>query len=107
MPQFFVTIELSTFQGNGNLPLYEYQCTACRHRFEVLQRFSDPQVTACPRCGGEVQQLFSPPAVRFKGSGWYATDYARKSGGDGAKKLESKSDTKSESTPAKKSEEKK
>ncbi len=78
------------------MPLYEYQCQECQHRFEVLQRFSDPQVTNCPKCGGTVQQLISPSAVQFKGSGWYVTDYARKSStpaGNGSKKAETKSDT--------------
>ncbi len=91
------------------MPLYEYECTACQHRFEVLQRFSDPQVTACPRCGGEVQQLFSPPAVQFKGSGWYVTDYARKTSAPsgGTKGGESKTEAKTDSAPAKKSEDKK
>ncbi len=78
------------------VPLYEYQCSKCQHRFELLQRFSDPQVTVCPRCGGEVQQIISPPAVQFKGSGWYVTDYARKSSapaGESGKKSESKSES--------------
>ncbi len=79
------------------MPIYEYQCRKCRHQFELLQRFSDPQVTVCPRCGGEVQQIISAPAVQFKGSGWYVTDYARKSGtggSNGAKKPEGKSENK-------------
>ncbi len=80
----------------SRVPLYEYQCKKCQHRFELLQRFSDPQVTTCPRCGGEVQQIISPPAVQFKGSGWYVTDYARKSSApasNGSKKSESKSES--------------
>src|SRR5262249_9802032 len=52
----------------------------CHHRFEKIQKFSDPHVKKCPRCGGAVEQLLSPPAVQFKGSGWYVTDYAKKSG---------------------------
>ncbi len=60
------------------MPLYEYQCTRCEHRFEKLQRFSDPPVEECPACGGPVSQLLSPPALQFKGSGWYVTDYAKK-----------------------------
>jgi putative FmdB family regulatory protein len=78
------------------VPIYEYQCKKCQHVFELLQRFSDPQVTQCPRCGGEVQQIISPPAVQFKGSGWYVTDYARKAAGNGSKK----SETATESKPA-------
>jgi putative FmdB family regulatory protein len=65
------------------MPLYEYACEACRHRFEVIQRFSDAPVEACPVCGGRVRKLQSAPAFQFKGTGWYVTDYA-KSGGDGA-----------------------
>ncbi len=92
------------------MPIYEYQCKMCQHRFELLQRFSDPQVTVCPECGGEVQQIISAPAVQFKGSGWYVTDYARKSAapaGNGSKKNDMKSETKtSESKPSATSEKK-
>jgi putative FmdB family regulatory protein len=62
------------------MPLYEYQCDSCEHRFEVIQKFSDAPVDTCPRCGGAVRRLLSSPAIQFKGSGWYITDYARKSG---------------------------
>jgi putative FmdB family regulatory protein len=61
------------------MPLYEYQCDACGHRFELIQKFSDPPVEKCPKCGGAVRKLVSSPAFQFKGSGWYVTDYARKS----------------------------
>src|SRR5262245_8293778 len=60
------------------MPLYEYQCESCGNRFERIQKFSDPPVDTCPRCGGVVQKLISSPAIQFKGSGWYITDYARK-----------------------------
>lgn len=60
------------------MPLYEYECQKCRHRFERIQKFSDPPAKKCPECGGKVEQLISAPAVQFKGSGWYVTDYARK-----------------------------
>ncbi len=63
------------------MPLYEYQCKKCNHVFERIQKFSDPPLTTCPKCEGEVEQLISPPAIQFKGSGWYVTDYAHKSGG--------------------------
>ena len=63
------------------MPLYEYQCKKCGHRFERIQRFSDPLVKKCPDCGGKVEQMISAPAVQFKGSGWYVTDYAKKSSG--------------------------
>ena len=60
------------------MPLYEYQCKKCKHRFEKIQKFSARPVKKCPECGGPVEQLLSAPAVQFKGSGWYVTDYARK-----------------------------
>ena len=63
------------------MPLYEYQCKKCGHRFEKIQKFSDPRVKKCPKCGGPVEQVVSAPAVQFKGSGWYVTDYAKKSSG--------------------------
>jgi putative FmdB family regulatory protein len=61
------------------MPLYEYQCKKCGHRFEKIQKFSDKMIKKCPECGGPVEQLVSAPAVQFKGSGWYVTDYAKKS----------------------------
>jgi putative FmdB family regulatory protein len=61
------------------MPLYEYQCKKCGHRFEKIQKFSDKPVKKCPECGGVVEQTISAPAVQFKGSGWYVTDYAKKS----------------------------
>ena len=62
------------------MPLYEYECEACGHRFETIQKFSDPPVEKCPKCGGRVHKLQAAPAFQFKGSGWYITDYAKKSG---------------------------
>ena len=59
------------------MPLYEYECDVCAHRFEVIQKFSDPHVEVCPKCGGHVQKLLSSPAIQFKGSGFYLTDYGR------------------------------
>ena len=85
------------------MPLYEYQCQDCHFRFEKLQRLSDPPPAKCPECGGKIAQLMSAPAVQFKGSGWYATDYARKSSG-GEKKAESKAESKSETKTESKSE---
>jgi putative FmdB family regulatory protein len=84
------------------MPIYEYQCKKCGHRFEKMQSHSAP-APACPKCGGEVGQLLSAPAVQFKGSGWYVTDYAKKSSAPAGKsesKGESKSESKSESKPA-------
>jgi putative FmdB family regulatory protein len=60
------------------MPLYEYQCDACGHRFEKIQKFSDPLQDTCPKCGGPVHKLMSSPAIQFKGSGFYITDYAKK-----------------------------
>ncbi len=61
------------------MPLYEYQCSACGRRFEVIQKYSDPPAATCKECGkGPVERLPSTPAIQFKGSGWYITDYARK-----------------------------
>jgi putative FmdB family regulatory protein len=66
------------------LPLYEYQCKKCHSLTERIQKFSDEPLTACPHCGGELEKLLSAPAVQFKGSGWYVTDYARKAGSSGS-----------------------
>src|SRR5690349_13334848 len=60
------------------MPLYEYQCKKCHHRFERIVKFSDKPMKKCPDCGGPVEQMISAPAVQFKGSGWYVTDYAKK-----------------------------
>jgi putative FmdB family regulatory protein len=62
------------------MPLYEYRCEACQQRFELIRKFSDPELDTCARCGkGPVHRLVSSPAIQFKGSGWYITDYAQKS----------------------------
>jgi putative FmdB family regulatory protein len=65
------------------MPLYEYECQSCGNRFELIQKFSDPPAEVCPSCGGEVRKLPSSPAIQFKGTGWYITDYARKGAGSG------------------------
>jgi putative FmdB family regulatory protein len=105
------------------MPIYEYKCKKCGHRFEKLhQSFSEPRVKKCPECGGAVEQLFSAPAAHFKGEGFYVTDYARKGSGkpDSAEsgssaspakekseaKSESKSDSTSDAKPAAKTESK-
>src|SRR5947208_5840652 len=85
------------------MPLYEYQCQKCGHRFERIQLFSDKMVKKCPECGGQVEQMISAPAVQFKGSGWYVTDYAKKgsssasSGDSGSKESKDKKDDKPKS----------
>lgn len=101
------------------MPLYEYQCVQCGERVEIIQRLSDPPHTECEACGGEMKKLMSAPAIQFKGSGWYKTDYAAKPAAaktdtaasetksDGAKsetKTETKSETKTESKSETKSE---
>lgn len=68
------------------MPLYEYKCQSCGEVFEVMQRFSDEPLKVHEGCGGAVDRLLSPPALQFKGSGWYVTDYARGSGGKGESK---------------------
>ena len=91
------------------MPLYEYECKKCHHRFEKIQKFADKMVKKCPQCGGPVEQMISAPAVQFKGSGWYVTDYAKKSssqgssgGGDsGSKDSKDKKEDKSKSDGAK------
>ena len=96
------------------MPLYEYQCAKCGHRFEKIQKFSDRMVKKCPECGGKVEQMISAPAVQFKGSGWYVTDYAKKSSTpsssesgskdskkEDSKKEESKKEEKKSEAPAK------
>lgn len=65
------------------MPLYEYACTSCGERTEVVQKLHAAPLEACPHCGGAVQKVLAPPALQFKGSGWYVTDYGR--GGNGRK----------------------
>src|SRR6185295_18590040 len=59
------------------MPLYEYECGACGHRFEIIQKFSDQPITECPKCRGALRKLQSAPAFQLKGTGWYATDYPK------------------------------
>jgi putative FmdB family regulatory protein len=63
------------------MPLYEYECFVCGHRFERIQRVADAAVVECPECGGAVHRLLGVPALQFKGSGWYVTDYGKNNGG--------------------------
>lgn len=105
------------------MPLYEYECDACGHRFEVIQKFSDPALATCDKCGGSLRKLLSSPAIQFKGSGWYITDYARagkseeakgssgatdgsSSAGTGESKAEAKTDAKTETKAETKTEKK-
>jgi putative FmdB family regulatory protein len=82
------------------MPLYEYKCDGCGEVFEVIQKFSDEPVTVHQKCGGSVHRLLSAPAFQFKGSGWYATDYA-KSGSGAPKSDNSESPAKSSDSSAK------
>jgi len=81
------------------MPLYEYRCDKCGKTFEVMQKFADAPLEVHENCGGCVERLLSAPALQFKGSGWYVTDYARGSskGSGESKSSESKSETKSDS----------
>ncbi len=87
------------------MPLYEYECKKCGKHFEKIERLQGPYLKKCPSCGGGVERLMSPPAIQFKGTGWYVTDYARsgtggaekRDGGSAAEKAENKSEAKSES----------
>jgi putative FmdB family regulatory protein len=78
------------------MPLYEYECESCAHRFERIQRFSDPPLETCPKCGGRVRKLLSSPAIQFKGSGWYITDYAKKPAADTSKPADKTAETTTE-----------
>jgi putative FmdB family regulatory protein len=81
------------------MPLYEYECEAENgRRFEIIQKFSDAALTVCPTCGGPVRKLISSPAIQFKGSGFYITDYARKSGVDAGKESKESKESKSGSS---------
>ena len=93
------------------MPLYEFQCPKCGHRFERIQKFSDPDPKKCPECGaGKIERLLHAPAVQFKGSGWYVTDYAKRSSAShsesksestGEAKTESKTDSKADDSKPK------
>ena len=74
------------------MPLYEYQCTKCKRRTEKIESVSGPHLKKCPHCGGKVEPMLSAPAIQFKGSGWYVTDYAGKGGGSGESAPAAKSD---------------
>jgi putative FmdB family regulatory protein len=94
------------------MPLYEYLCVSCGHRFERIQKFSDAPLTECPSCGGKVEKQISSPAIQFKGSGWYINDYAKAGkseskssgstaeGGADAAKADKPAESKSEKAPA-------
>jgi putative FmdB family regulatory protein len=80
------------------MPNYEYLCNKCGHRFEQIRKFSDKQLRKCPECGGVIEQVISAPAVQFKGSGWYVTDYPKKGAGSAASSASSSSSSEGESS---------
>lgn len=87
------------------MPLYEYECDACGKRFEKIQKFSDDPLTVCELCGkGPVHKLLSSPAIQFKGSGWYITDYAKKGSAPAGEQGTSASKESSDKPAEKKSE---
>jgi putative FmdB family regulatory protein len=92
--------------GN-DMPIYEYACSKCGKNFELIQKFSDEPLTEC-QCGekGSVERLISSPALQFKGSGWYITDYAKSGGNSAGKKSDKGSEAKSETKSESKSESK-
>jgi putative FmdB family regulatory protein len=85
------------------MPTYEYRCRDCGHTFDIVQKMTDDPLTVCPNCGGELRKVFAPPAISFKGSGFYATDHGKKAkpSGDGkgdTAQKDTKKDTKKESS---------
>ena len=84
------------------MPLYEYQCKKCHHRFEKIQTYSARHVKKCPECGGPIEQMISAPAVQFKGTGWYVTDYAKKSSAPSSSSSSSDGDSGAKSDSASK-----
>lgn len=82
------------------MPLYEYRCKQCGHQFEKIQSFSAPDEKECPVCKGEVERLISAPAIQFKGSGWYVTDYSGKGGAKPAAGSSSGTESSGDSKPA-------
>ncbi len=85
--------ESRPLESSSHMPLYEYLCKKCGNRFEEIKKFSDKQPTKCMKCGGAIEQVISAPAVQFKGSGWYVTDYAKKgSSGGGTSSSSNSSD---------------
>ncbi|HEY7112545.1 MAG TPA: FmdB family zinc ribbon protein [Thermoanaerobaculia bacterium] len=78
------------------MPIYEYVCDKCRRKTEVIQRIGEKPLKVCPHCGGRLKKAISAPAIQFKGSGFYITDYARSNRESGGEKAESKGESKSE-----------
>jgi putative FmdB family regulatory protein len=101
---------------NRRMPIYEYECKKCKAHVEAYQKVNDKSLTKCRKCGGRLERMISAPAIQFKGSGWYVTDYATKttkneksesesvsdSKADKSEKSEKSEKTSKESSPAKK-----
>lgn len=81
------------------MPTYEYVCKSCGHLFEIVRSMKDDSLTECPQCGGELRKVFAPPAISFKGSGFYATDHGRKAKRSDDGKPEGKREGKTDGTP--------
>src|SRR5215471_8372894 len=84
------------------MPIYEYQCRRCKAHTEIFQKMDAKPLTRCRKCGGRLEKLLSPPAIQFKGSGWYVTDYARKGSKEEKPESPSTTDKAQEGPPAKK-----
>jgi putative FmdB family regulatory protein len=85
-----------------SVPLYEYKCVKCGRKTEKIENVDGPHLKKCPHCGGKVEALFSAPAIQFKGSGWYVTDYGgKKSGGDSGKEEKAATESKEAKEAAK------
>jgi putative FmdB family regulatory protein len=89
------------------MPIYEYECRKCKRRTEAIQRVGEKPLKICPHCGGELKKMASAPAIQFKGSGWYVTDYARakteeRSGSSSKTESTDKTSEKASETPASK-----
>ncbi len=82
------------------MPIYEYECTQCGCRSELVQKVNDPPLRICKKCGGALRKLISSPAIQFKGNGWYVTDYAKKSAPQDEGKKKEKAPPKEPCTPA-------
>jgi putative FmdB family regulatory protein len=90
------------------MPLYEYKCSKCKTKFEIIQKVAEPPLKKCIKCGGAVIKTISAPAIQFKGSGWYITDYAKKTHAEKEQKpkVKEEKETKKSETPTPKKEEK-
>lgn len=88
------------------MPLYEYKCVKCGHRFEKIERVSASEIKKCPKCGARAERVLNAPAIQFKGTGWYVTDYAGKNS-DSLSKDSRESQESKQSTETKSSDDKK